>query len=914
MSHLHPDTHASIALLSKRFYALVTTPHTWRMAFLRYFTGQSFRESSHPVASSDTSVLSPVRPDTRHFCRLTALATWRSEYILRTRLLRSLARGKPDLTHGSNTPSPGGNNASGRKQAAILTYSSRLPGLVTNIHAVFSTGKKSPRAILGASSIGAATLSDPSSGKTDKWVLEPPVAGAQSIDQFPHVVPYGVGTGPAASPNVMEVSLPYGMILGEGLPGGRAFFRAINGASGRYLGVGDDIVNPCPAIPKVPQALEAISCLWLAKSNAVPAATLSMCGIFTGSTLGIVTAYALDGGDSGGPRKYGDGDMSARWLLSPGVPIVALQVDEEYSWKRRTSSRVWAVALNALGEVYYLTESPNPAAPSAGRLHPTEALKQAWCAGQSAGWRLVEATRRISRLASGQDGLDDGSNSSSSRPRPSPSGHSKPGLEQAAPEAGEAEELLRLPPAYFRERFLGWDMQRRLEVDFAAGDDVGAGEAVFVVDCGLAGDQPARIRRFTRLPTAAPDDSSNSTRGLPSGEPPISSDPSAAQPMSSSPPAAACHHPDPEKARHRQRADVPAWDCRPLALLGKHSGAVISATGIDRSSQSLLTPAEDPLQVPSTADSASQLGEIPGRRGRLVAAGTSTGAVLIWNGRDCDGPDDTINPLRIIQTDSPSVSCLSLSALYLVHGGSDGLLQAWDPLASSLEPIRTLHARPRGRAARPSSAGNDHVRVGAIWLDADATQLRGVATVGPLVRYWAFGSSSTAPGRRRRLRHGLLHGRPVSRRSGGAVADYIAAEEAELRREDEQRSRDRRRLQSRFGVGALGDLTDDEALLYAQMVSHEAYLRDERRRAQVSSPEPSSPPAAPMAVGPSDPPPPPPPPNTTDDEDEDEDEVDEVEVEDSFERQLQHAIRLSLLDADAQPDPGASAGSGVLSP
>ena len=98
LSHLPATDLSSVALVSQRFHALVTTPHAWRAAFARFFPGTPIETA--PKTES-------FRTDKRAFCRLTALATWRSEYILRTRLLRSLSRGKPMQT-GSSSSTPRG--------------------------------------------------------------------------------------------------------------------------------------------------------------------------------------------------------------------------------------------------------------------------------------------------------------------------------------------------------------------------------------------------------------------------------------------------------------------------------------------------------------------------------------------------------------------------------------------------------------------------------------------------------------------------------------------------------------------------------------------------------------------------------------------------------------------------------------
>jgi hypothetical protein len=98
LSHLPAADLSSVTLVSQRFHALVTTPHAWRAAFARFFPGTAIETAPKPES---------FRTDKRAFCRLTALATWRSEYILRTRLLRSLSRGKPMQT-GSSSSTPRG--------------------------------------------------------------------------------------------------------------------------------------------------------------------------------------------------------------------------------------------------------------------------------------------------------------------------------------------------------------------------------------------------------------------------------------------------------------------------------------------------------------------------------------------------------------------------------------------------------------------------------------------------------------------------------------------------------------------------------------------------------------------------------------------------------------------------------------
>ncbi|KAG6251377.1 hypothetical protein E4U23_000736 [Claviceps purpurea] len=957
LSHLHPDSHAAVALVSKRFYHLVTTSHAWRMAFMRYFPGptcldpRSARSQAHVWAGTVSDI---VRSETRYFGRLTLLATWRSEYVLRMRLMRSLARGKPGTSAGGTGLSGGAGKPVKRKNA-VLTYNSKLPWLITNIHAVFSNGKKPPRAVQGAGDVGVATMSDPSTGKIEKWGLEDSFSSAQLEEVVPSIVPYGLGEGPVAIPNIMDVSQPYGMITGEGFPGGRAYFRGTTEACGRYLGGDRGVVDMCSDVPKIPEMADSICSVWIAKSPAVPATTQGLCGMLTGSALGVVTAYAL-GGDPNGPRS-GNGHMTVRWVVSPGVPIISLKVDDQYNMKRRSSSRVWAVALNALGEVFYLTEPPvTTVAATFDRRSGSDTTRNAWLAGRTAYWHLVESTRRAAR----SDARDRYAIRGAYTPR-SPSNDMKLSRGQLAAEAREIEKFLLYKPSHFRKVCQGWDMQRKLEVDFAADDGQGAGESVFVIDCGLVSEMPGRVRRFTRLLT-----STGSSHG---SSPQNSSPPKAAitaasgiamKPQPSlfgyaSMNAEAEDHvsqtqslrpPPPTSAAQAVSHGfqiLQDWTSVAFELTGISETAVITSSCLDCSSPSLLTLGEDPLytasngcardantadfsttssttsSTPSAAKPETAVAEIPGRRARLLAVGTNTGVVIAWNGRD-RLRQGSAQPIRVLQTDSPEISCVAASALYLVHGGSDGLVQAWDPLASITGPIRTLNPRSNGRIPRhmvsmnPAFRQGNHTGVGAIFLDPDPTVLSGVLSFGVFLRYWSYSSSGHPIGRKRRIRHSDVHGRVASRRLGGTVSGYIAAEEAELRKENEARAREQAHLRKRFGVGALGDLTEEEALLYAQMMSEEAYLQDEQRRVSDSAADTSVDTASSSFSDPAAADIPTPEPSVTDMtfsrrvvyEPKIASSATDIEEESEFDQQIQQAIRLSLLEGATDTDVGQS--------
>lgn len=862
------------------------------MAFLRYFPGQQALKSSQREAilqDDNGEDDNRVRSEFRYFTRLTSLASWRSEYLLRTRLLRCVARGKSGASPGSGSSSR--SLQSSRKASAVLTYNSKLPWMVSHVHAVFDNAKKGPKVIVGTRDLCVSTISDPSTGKVEKWGLDDPFAFAQLDELFPNLEPYGLADGPAAVYNVMDLSQPYGMIGGEGFPGGRPYFRATNEARGRYLGgLANPIIDMSPEVPKIPELLESVCSVWIAKSSAVPAMTQNIVGMMTGSSLGVVTAYAL-GHDANGPQ-YKAGDMSARWVLSPGVPIIAIKVDDSYNYKRRALGRVWACAVNALGECFVLTATPTPLAEPVRK--ELDTTKAAWLTGRSVYWELIESTRRKAC----PDDLDKNAVRGTYSPR-SPCDAMGLSKEQIVAEAREIEKFMRYEPAHFRRVCDEWDMQRRVEVDFAE-------ETIVVIHCTQDEGHPAEILRHSRmslsgtqklepeiLSSVVSPSSSLSVSDSVGGAPALGSSTSLVTPVLSVKDAAASIR------------EIREWQMSKFSLkkLGK---AEITTSAMDNSLYAAMASFEDPLHGDDPAlKSGTEMptprprnGDIPGRRARYLAIGTDHGKVIIWNVRDAS---HDVEPVCAIQTESPEITSLALSALYLVAGGSDGLVQAWDPLVSTAETIRTLSSKSSGRAPRHILNANPALRLAdysacpAIFLDPDATSLRGVLCFGTFVRYWTYSSAAPAIGRKRRIRHSDIHGRLASRRQGDAVKGYIAAEEAELRREQEHRSFEQARLRNRFGVG-LGDLTEEESIRYAQMISEEAFLHDEQRRTSASdtgsaadmgesistsgsldtvTPDPSLSGCSPSAAVAA---------NTAD-------------GDDDFEQQIQRALRLSLMES-----------------
>ncbi|KAK4230082.1 putative F-box/WD repeat-containing protein POF10 [Podospora fimiseda] len=920
LSHLHPDSHASVALVSKRFYALVTTPYAWRAAFLRYFPGHDVLDAALKNNDQANGAKSSDRiwSETRFFTRLTALASWRSEYLLRTRLLRSVVRGKPGSV-GSSIRS----SEKPKRSSAILTYNSKLPWMISNIHAVFGDGKKDSKVIHGTRDMGIATYSDPTTGKIDRMGLDDDFAFQQLDEVFPTQKFWGLDDGHAAVPNVMDVSQPYGMLGGEGFPGGRVYFKANGALRGKYLGQDNLIIDMSPEIPKIPELIEAVSCVWIAKSSNVIQATQSMVGMMSGSTLGIVTTYAL--GDNFSGVRYSNGDMTARWALSPGVPIVDIKVDDNYSLRRKTLGRVWAVALNALGEVFYLREPPSPPH-SKGKID--NMARDAWHNGRTVYWELIESTRRTAQ----PDEFDKNAVRGSYSPR-SPANSMNLSKQQIVAEAKEIEKFFWYKPEHWRKACQGWDMQRKLEVDFAGGDDGAAGEAIFAITIGQAQGERASVRRYVRCGglVKTPDVSGALTPVAPPVRPPQLNQTNGSSIFASnveSPVVEAARQPDNGvgvgKSAPQDLASAPfsltseEWRFTeyPLPIF---PNTEISATAIDMSTFAVMAVFEDPLHsksqtnTPNTPTSKNFTGEIPGRRARFLAVGTDSGAILVWNMRD----GVSTNPVRVIQTDSPEISSLALSSLYLVHGGNDGLVQAWDPLASTQEPIRTLNAKSSGRIPRhilhsnPALQHTEFFAVRSISLDPDSTILRGVLAFGTFVRFWTYSSTNQLAGRKRRNRNNHSDVHSGGRMSRDKVNSFIAAETDELWRDQELRQRENERLRKRFGVGGIDGLSEEEALQYVQMISEETFGAEEERRRFGSSVDGSS-----STTGSTDT-------LTTTTEPSvsggfgdggaRKNLLQPVREDDEFEEQIQRAIRLSLLEGGGNGD-GIVGGSGDSSP
>ncbi|KAK0272504.1 hypothetical protein LTR91_006182 [Friedmanniomyces endolithicus] len=873
LAHLSPTDLISVASVSKRFHDLVTGPHAWRSAFSHFFPGADTLDATLLDADEDAQ---DVRSEKRAFTRLTALASWRSEYIMRTRLLRSLARGKPvQATASANSSSRSGQSHTAKP---FVEYNAQLFTTINHLHATFGTGLniKPPRLIHGADDVGIATSSDPVAGKVDNWGLSDPQQFLQFAERFPGDAQYGLGPGDVVGvPNVMDVSHPYGMIHGEGSPGGMVYYRSTDEMRGRFLQLSSAMAILELGIPRISSTNEAFSAVWIAKSNTIPSLTEGVVGMLSGSSLGVLTAYSLGATSNGNTReqRFGRGEVTARWVLSPGVPLIAIAVDPEHSLTRQAQNRIWAVVLNALGEVYYLTKFPKRPHAERGSRQDGEVLERtAWLTGRSVHWNTVESSRRSARPDPyAQTGVD-----GSYSPRPSWNGMCL-SKEQIKAETREMGDFAARKPKDFQKVCVGWDMRRKLEVDFAGDDGHNAGESVVVIDCGLDEDSVAGIKRYTRCRYQDHRTTTNiiSTPPLTDASTDSSSPPSLfgspSHAVTASIPGFSLDRLDDALAQDDTSGSITP---RPLSedwrVTDYTSGGLkhveILATALDGSTFATRTISEDPLLSFSGRSSASspsltplsvsgpvlEPADMPGQRARLFAVGTKTGIVLLWNMRAPPPKNGTacssVGPVRTIYTESPQISCLALSSLFVIHGGNDGLVQAWDPLGSSLQPIRTLSSRFASRARRqlaqaqasPQGVGINLFAAGALCLDPDPTVLRGMVSLGVRLLYWSYSSSAadqykSQKRRLRRTERGSNNGgAQFSGAARGNLKDYIANEKFELDRDKRHRRKEAQRFAGRFGTELMGG-SEEEMLAYAAMLSQDTLEQESLRRSSDTS-------------------------------------------------------------------------------
>lgn len=815
LSHLPATDLLTVKLLSRRFYSLVNSPHAWISAFAKYFPGPTILKYAR-VKAVGVADEEGLITEKRAFARISAVPSWTGEYLLRTKLLRCLLRGRPSL------PFAAPSQRRPHKGYATFSFNSRL-GTVTHLEANFGPiqDKRLPQFIHGSSITGAVSISD-RRGELAGWGVTQNGAFLRTFSEiYPGTDLWGLGPGDIVGlPNVMDLDAQSGMIYGEGLPGGHLFYMAASDKRGKFLAPFLAIHEPELGVPRISPDLHSICSVWIAKSNSIPRVSKGLVGILAGSSCGVISSYSI-GTPGGREERLGKGELTARWLVSPGVPIIKILADDRLTTERLGRSRIWAVAVNALGEIFHLTDLPSRAVELEG---PAEQVERniefrAWQTGRTATWQLVPPSQRVHRPFTHED-------------RDAPTYFSKCTWSAAVPQPMvNIDEMKALQtwfsksPLEIRSTFESWDMRRRVEVDFGGDDGNRGGQNVIVINCGDE-EEPAAgptLRRYTACSFSEDLSSSAATITL-----------------------------DPKPAEHHLE-----WRCSDLVFGRTARHQLITASAIDCSTYA-LTNADEDVALRDARVNGEQLAKqsafsleadtqspfkVPGQRARFVGVGNSSGQIFLWNARGTISLSPTIvnelMPVRVIQTDSEQISALALTSFYLVHGGSDGLVQAWDPLASTLQPIRTICSALSRRALvaaqhDPNVVTRGLSAVGAICLDPEPGQLRGIVATRSNLRFWSYSSSTatkaTPKSQKRRLHRNArgLNSSPADGLIGGRRAGLkdMVHEELISRGLDEQErraeAREQRRVAGRFGVGLLGaDASEEELIAYAKLLSEE---------------------------------------------------------------------------------------------
>lgn len=575
---------------------------------------------------------------------------------------------------------------------------------------------------------------------------------------------FGVATDMGVM-GVMDLSEDVGWVYGENVENGKCYVHPYSSPY-RSPEQGGFFVHEDRAAAR---GLDpAITAVWITKKRwgGVLETTEGQVGVMVGNSRGFVEFFGLS--FEGRPRL----NHTEIYCVCPGVPIVSIKVDENYSVKRRRQKLFWVVIVNSLGEVYYLVNLED-------------------------GWNIIPQTvRRASFIYN------------SVFPPPT-SGV----IGAEANKKGVFDEVL-LNMEYRRLKGLweGWGMNWFIEVDWA-------GRNVVV---GNKGTVPAGLVRYhlvSRMPESGGEGFIREVIASPS-------EGTGAETVrksvfgGKSPTAMSWREveQDEDFMQPPPQDELPDEWAMAAFEFGERDIASVTAIAIDNSNLAMLSPSEDPGLTP----------DVPGRNARLFAVGTSMGSVFVWNIRHpvssfASGEDRAPFELplqRVIRTESPQISTLALSSLYLAHGGTDGRVQIWDPLASTYLPIRTIHPQ----LPEHTDPVNQFVPA-CLVLDPDPTRLRGAVALGRRIRYWCF-SSSSGPGISKKSKKSQAgsgpRGTPTKVRAG--IRDSIASESKDLVEERDQERKEREELEKRYGVSSgRAALNEEEMLEYARMISLEAY-------------------------------------------------------------------------------------------
>ena len=585
---------------------------------------------------------------------------------------------------------------------------------------------------------------------------------------------------------VMDISEELGWIMGENMPDGVCYVHPypnpyISTAAAIFSFIGPGTNNEYGLKPLV-------TCVWIAKKRNGGVCETTGAAVIVGNSRGFVRMFSILRGGGGVNHLY----QSQSFCLCPGVPIAQIKVDEDYLPRRLKQNRPWVAVINALGEVYYLRKS---------LLGST--VKD---------WQMIPQTARVPTDLYYEVFPD------------LPDTVSGECLKQNVAE--RTALLLKMDYYKIRELWQGCRMDWIIEVDWA-GENIITGRTgsesywhgtlVERADVPLRRYHPRKrgsavFGSFVAGVVRQPAD-------IPSKESLFGDDPGVYTPSADLP----------EEGRLSDLGDE--WLCTELRL-DRESFSRITAYCLDNSILARFAAGEDP----SLRDG------LPGGNGRLFAVGTNTGSVFVFNIRPTSQPEPVELPIRSIHTESPQISTLAVSSLVVVHGGDDGLVQAWDPLGSAAAPIRTIHSKFSARARRRieqnagAAVSDNQFAARCLVLDPDPTNLRGVVALGTFIRYWSFSGHTGSNLKKKRKIGAGRRGNATPGRVKIQLKADIRSDEIALRKEQERQRKEAEELEKRYGIASgRTALSEEEMLAYARMISQETYEMESSSRSEVAS-------------------------------------------------------------------------------
>lgn len=600
---------------------------------------------------------------------------------------------------------------------------------------------------------------------------------------------YEVATDMGTS-GVMDLSESIGWIYGENVSGGKVY---IHPYPSPYITAAPPGLYIRPEHESIDGFHPAITSVWIAKkrSTGILEKTEGWAGVVTGNSRGVVSIYDLSFG------KESKLTSRKKSCISPGISIVSIKVDDDYSVKKMKQGSIWIIVINALGEVYYLRNSLSS-------------------------WKIIPQTARLPTALYYSTFT--------------PPVVDQTEIERPKWEKLRDERLMKMDYDQVKEIWGSWGMDWFVEVDWADRNVI-LGKKQSIERRPREQDDAVKVdlcRYRLVLRTQSAKGQSELMRELVVGSGGGST--STAEGMEGS-----VFGGTQESTRDigiDNNIAVPSisggeipdlWMTTHLKLQGQNVH-IITAMAIDNSNLALL----------SDREGLGAEGDIPGGNGRLFAVGTNMGSIFVWNIRSptpsaIADVTDIQFPLRVIHTDSPQISSLALSSLYLVHGGTDGLVQAWDPLGSTLLPVRNIHSkfssRARRRIAQADAGAQEEFGIGdnqfaarCLILDPDATFLRGAVALGTLIRYWCFSSTSSEPDKKRRKPGPKTRASGATLRGRGAIKEVINSEAKYLLKLKEKERKEKEELKNRYGVASGREaLSEAEMVEYAMMISREAF-------------------------------------------------------------------------------------------